>query len=148
MRGTAIGERVVSQANTPDYESGYDRVFGVRSPRKGRWIWDDRTNQLVLAEEYQEPTSDARVPVFGDSHYDGLVMTDGTICDSKRKFREYLKATGGAVASDYHDHWAERKAQRSRELRDTRERRETIGRSVYEVEKGYKPKRRYYDDPL
>lgn len=211
MRGTAAGEPVVSQANTVEFEAGYDSVFGCiwcqktddpivwkcpdcgaklcwpcklsnidcydtgrycpgcqknlpdsdgNTPTdwkalgyevegsRGRWIWDDRINKLVPAEEYQEPTGDGRVMVLGEAHYDGLVMTDGTVCDSRKKFREYLKATGCAVAGDYTEQLSERKVQRDRERADAKERRETIGRSIYQVEKGYRPARRYEDEPL
>jgi hypothetical protein len=148
MRGTAAGEPVVSQANTADFEAGYERAFGPSEPQKGRWIWDDRVSRLVPAEEYTEPTGDGRVMVLGEAHYDGLRMTDGTIVDSRRKYREYLKATGCAVAGDYSEHLSERKAQKQRERHDAKDRRETIGRSIYEVEKGYRPQRRYEDEPF
>lgn len=148
MRGTAAGEPVVSQANTPDFEAGYERAFGAREPEKGRWIWDDKAGKLVPADEYQEPLGDGRVMVLGEAHYDGLVMTDGTVCDSRRKYREYLKATGCAVAGDYSESLSEQKARKERERHDAKDRRETIGRSIYEVEKGYRPVRRYEDDPL
>lgn len=148
MRGTAAGEAVVSQANTPDFEAGYERAFGSSEPQKGRWIWDDRTNKLVPVEEYQEPTGDGRVMVLGEAHYDGLRMTDGTVVDSRRKYREYLKATGCAVAGDYSESLSEQKAKKERARNDAKDRRETIGRSIYQVEKGCRPVRRYEDDPL
>jgi len=133
VRGTAAGEPVVSQANTADFEAGYERAFGDRPAERGRWIYVEGQG-LIPADQYLEPVGDGRVMVVGDSHYDGAVAPDGTPIDTRRRHREYLKRTGLALAGDFSDDFRQ-KVRATEEREAAKEIRETVGRTWYEKEK-------------
>jgi hypothetical protein len=86
--------------------------------------------------DYRPP---ARVEISMDRHYENTAMTDGTDVGSRRKYNEYLKRTGMAPADDFKETWA--KAAKEREAiaqggHDSAERRDQIGRTIYQLEKG------------
>ena len=67
--------------------------------------------------------------------YSNLQATDGTPIDSRRKHAEYMKRNNLALSSDF----SEQTRQRDKvvaEQQESRERRETIGRALYTLEKG------------
>ena len=73
--------------------------------------------------------------------YGGLVATDGTMIDSRKKHREYMHRNGLALSDDYKQTWS--KAEQGREKffkgdHDHKERKQAIGRSIYELERGKK----------
>jgi hypothetical protein len=147
MRGTAANEAVVSQANTPEFEQGYERVFGNLQAQRGRWVWDAELGELVRSEDYRPQERALDAPIMTGRFYEGT-QVDGRDLGSRARYRDYLKETGCANASDYRDHWSERKAQKEHERHDRKDRKEAVGRAVYEViEKGKRPVRRYLDDP-
>lgn len=76
--------------------------------------------------------------VVGDSHYDGLRATDGTPIDTRRKHRDYMKAHGLTTADDFTETWKKAEADRKRLGAPSKERREEIGRALYNAEKGGK----------
>src|SRR5512145_1143689 len=103
-RGTVVGEPVVSQANTREYEQGYERSGLGKSPEakeKGRFIWDEERKCLVRAEDYRPPGHAVSAPIMVDRFYEGSRATDGTDIGSRRKHRAYMKAHGLAPADDY-----------------------------------------------
>jgi len=51
----------------------------------------------------------------GDRMYDGLVATDGTLINSRTKYRQYMKDKGVTHVSDYTNEWA--KAEKDRRER-------------------------------
>jgi len=114
MRGTAAGEAVVSQANTAEYEEGYDRIFGPRkSPQRGKWIWSEAEQKFVTLEEYIPPSTDAvSAPILAGRFYENMCALDGTDIGSRAKHKEYMKAKGYTVSSDYEETW--RKAEQAR----------------------------------
>jgi hypothetical protein len=138
VRGTAAGEAVVSQANTPQFEAGYDRVFGAKTVQRGRWVWDAEQGKLVPANEYKPPEHAIDAPIMVDRFYEGQVMQDGTPVGSRRRYANYLREHDVAHTSDFSDLFRE-KVHRSDELRTEKEIRETVGRSWYELEN---PRRR------
>lgn len=73
--------------------------------------------------------------VYGESHYDGARATDGTPIDTRRKHREYMKAHGLTTADDYTETWKKAEKDRKNIGAPNRERREQLGRAMYEVEK-------------
>jgi hypothetical protein len=87
----------------------------------------------ALGLETQEEAKNA--PICMDRFYENTKATDGTDIGSRRKHREYMKAHGLTTADDYTQTWSE--ASREREKRQTegfdhKERREVIGRALYE----------------
>lgn len=130
-----MSDEIRTRPVTHEFEEGFDKTFGnhLRANRKpGRTVYVWRDGKLVeVGEDWVEAP---RPPVFGDSHYDGMRATDGTDISSRTKHREYMKANGLALASDFTETWASAEKRRSQPQRDS-ERREQIGRALYEQEK-------------
>ena len=76
-----------------------------------RYRYDEATGTMY--EVATDAPVTPRVEISTDTHYDGLRATDGTAIDSRRKHREYLKATGLAMADDFKQTWAEAPAKRA-----------------------------------
>lgn len=132
-RGTVVGEGVVSQANTQEFEEGYERTFGpAKKVERGRWIWDESQQKLVRAEDYVPPVLAINAPVCSGRLYENVgTAHDGTPINSRKDYREYQKRTGVTQIGDFKDTWA--KAQKEREQhrqggteKDRRERREAL----------------------
>ena len=126
---------------TPEYEAGFDRIYGgprAQRPGRARYVWDAQASRLVEVGSDWEP-QDRRVPVVGDAHYDGLRSpVDGTDISSRTKHRNYMKATGLALADDYKGEWSQAEQRRARAASgdfDRKERRDAIGRAIYEAQR-------------
>lgn len=114
MRGLAAGEPIQSQAQTEEFDAGYDRTFGTPdgSEKGGRWIWDMRQGRLVKADEYQAEPRAVDAPIISDRIHEGTAFDDGErVRDlgSRRKRREFLREQGLAEASDFGPKWSERR---------------------------------------
>lgn len=108
-----------------------------------RFRWNEETGHLEeVGLDYKVPE---RLPVFGDAHYDGLRATDGTPIDTKAKHRQYMRDKGLTTIDDYTQTWKKQEEQRQ-EIRTTggnkAERREAIGRTIYQLEQRNRNKRR------
>lgn len=65
---------------------------------------------IEISRDFEEaPRQPLRVDV---SYMDGMRATDGADISSKRKRREYMRATGAADASDYTGTWAAARKER------------------------------------
>ena len=76
--------------------------------------------------------------VMVDWFYENTKATDGTDIGSRRKHREYMKAHGLTTADDFKETWKQAAAEREKMSRgdfDHKDRRETIGRAIYERSK-------------
>jgi hypothetical protein len=73
-----------------------------------RYRWDTELKKLVPAGNDRV----ARLPVFGEAHYDGLRATDGTPIDTKKKHRLYMQANNLTTSDDYKETWAKKAAER------------------------------------
>jgi hypothetical protein len=103
-----------------------------------RYWWNPETQALEPYAERQ--AAQARDLVFNDAHYDGLKTTDGVDISTRKKHREYMKATGLATADDFKETWAKKQVEMEQRRAGTfhdparsRELRETIGRTMYEL---------------
>lgn len=91
-RGMAAGERIVSQANTAEYGSGYDRTFGPREPQRGTWVADRDTGEMVPISEYVPPSGLARdAPIITGRIHEGLVAPDGTDIGTRSRRRAWMR---------------------------------------------------------
>ena len=137
-RGTAVGEPVVSQANSEAYDEGYVRNFGDHPPVRGKWIWDERQQRLVSAEDYIPESKAVDAPIMAGRFYENTAATDGSDISTRRRHRDYMKAHGLTTADDYRETW--KKAQERREaakqghIPDPK-RREVLARKMYEIDK-------------
>lgn len=95
----------------------------------------------LLGAEWTDAEKRAATPTEGIV-YGGLgVATDGTAIDSRTKHREYLKRNGLALTSDYAQHFEKAKEARAKAFSgesDTKERRETVARALYQQTRGRK----------
>ena len=105
------------------------RPFHPRANQNGM------VNVLELGDWRETPPA---LPVVIDRHYWNLTATDGTDIGSRTKHREYMRQNGLTTADDYKETWAKAEAYRAK-IRagdvDHKERRETIARTAYEMEK-------------
>lgn len=135
MRGSAAGEPIVSPASTPEYEKGYERVFGDRRPERGRWVMT--ANGLVPVEEYVPEPQARDAPIMVDRFYEGAKATDGTDIGSRRKHRQYMRDHNLTTFDDYKGEFArkvqEREAVKEGHLPD-KTRREAIARALYKMD--------------
>lgn len=95
-----------------------------------------RRFHINAAGECVEMGADVETPVRVElqtgGHYEGLRATDGTPIDTARRHREYLKATGLALESDFTR--TREEAPKARAVEQRRERRETLGRVTHYLE--------------
>lgn len=100
-----------------------------------KYRWDEEQQCLVEVDlNYRTPE---RLPVVGDSHYDGLRATDGTPIDTRAKHREYMRANGLTTADDFTETWKKASESRAEFLAtggDHKGRRESIERTIYQLE--------------
>jgi hypothetical protein len=74
-------------------------------------------------------------PIVMDRFYENTSTIDGTDIGSRRKYKEYLRKTGYTNSSDFTNEWkkaAEERAQIQSGEHDKKERREAVGRAMYE----------------
>lgn len=105
-----------------------------------KWVFDEETKELVeVTPDYDG--AERRAPVGTEElTYGGMRATDGADISSKRKLREYLRATGLTLADDYKQTWAKAaeergKAYTAQDPVRRKEIREAVGRAAYELEK-------------
>lgn len=95
-----------------------------------RYVWNNETQTLdEIGLDVELP---ARVELATGGHYEGLRATDGTRIDTAKRHREYMKANGLAVESDFTRTRAEAPKQRAAE--EKRARREAVGRITHSLE--------------
>lgn len=104
-----------------------------------RWVYTEGGRPLPepyeVADDYQPPV---RVEIAAGALYDGQRALDGTDVSTRRRFNEYMRRNGYALADDFKGEWA--KAAQSREdFRAGRRKdptlRDAIGRAAYQLEK-------------
>jgi hypothetical protein len=143
-RGTAAGERVISQAGTETFRSEYDRIFGERAPKRGRWVQDPETGELVDAESYAPPERAIDAPICAGRFYENVPspLGDGKVFASRSDYNGYLREKGLTPTADYDKpggEWDRAEARRQNGLaaspESRRDRQERLGRHLYEVEK-------------
>jgi hypothetical protein len=99
-RGMAVGEPIVSQAQTKAWDENFDGTFGEPSKERGRFVWDDVQQKLVRpGEQTQRRAIDA--PVMAGRFYEGAVATDGTDIGTRAKREGYMRKHGLADADDF-----------------------------------------------
>jgi hypothetical protein len=140
----AAGEPINSQANTKDFEEGYERTFGrVEGKKGGKWVYDEKLQKFVDIAHYQPEERALDAPILSGRFYEEAgVATDGTPIDSKPKHREYMRSHGLTIDSDYKEQQKKDTAVRENFYQtgnmtdaDRRQRREDVGRTAYELSK-------------
>lgn len=144
--GTPVVE---SRTVTPEYAAGHERAFGKGSdePRKAkrtRYRWNPELKRMVEIGGPDDPGApdegaDARTRVLTDLYMDGVRTFDSNEdIGSRKKRREYMRRNGLSDMSDWKGYWAKKEKERAAIMRGedpTGERRQMIGRLVYEQSK-------------
>lgn len=106
-----------------------------------RFRYDEIIKEMVPVPD-DWTGAERRAPVATEALvYGGLQATDGTPLDSRRRHREYMQSRGLALMGDFKETGPKADARRRETLMgqaDKRERREAIGRALYEQKKGRK----------
>lgn len=146
-RGTVVGEPIVSQAQTEEWDEGYERTFGERPQREpGRRSYVYRGGRLVERggpddTGFYDEADDARNHVVSDLYMVGAHALDGTDIGSRVKRRRYMQERDLVDMDDFKESW--RNAEKVREsIRDgthgAAERRQMIGKALYEESKKHR----------
>lgn len=100
-----------------------------------RYRYDEATKQMVEVGAEWTDTPRRAQTATEELTYGGVRATDGTPINSRKKHREYMKEKGLAMAGDFTGTWERAAADRERVSRgenDRTERRDAIGRALYE----------------
>lgn len=104
-----------------------------------RYRFDEASQSMVeVSSVYMGEGYSAGGRVSEGEIYDGARTLDGVDISSRKKRREYMKATNTTDPSDYKRHWVDtkEKIEAYRAGARDKDRREALGRAAYEVEKG------------
>lgn len=134
-KGMVAGRPIQTGTVTEEYESGFDRTFGERKKERGRWVYTAE-GPVRVGEDWTP--ADRQAPRRSEEEvYGRVAATDGTDLSTRRRHREYMKANGLAMHSDYTETWEKAKKQRDNIAAggkfDTERRREAVARAMYEV---------------
>lgn len=143
-RGMVAGQAITTQAQTKEFDEGYERIFGDRrKPCRGRFVWSDEAQAMVEVGADWEPTDAEKMPVFTDRYMENDRAVDGTDISNRTRRRNYMKARGLADANDFTQHIEKKEKERAAFLAGKDHDptlHNTIGRALYEARK--KGKRR------
>jgi hypothetical protein len=114
-----------------------------------RWWFNPETKEMQ-DHPYRPPEERSGLQLITDAWYEGARAPDGTDIGSRTKHRNYLKATGLAVADDYKGVWAAAEKKREAIAKGEHEPtnralREKIERSIAKAKAGYRPRLPRYD---
>ena len=97
-----------------------------------RYVWDEKAKALVeVGAEWTD--AERRAQTVTEELVYGNAQINGVDVSSRKKHREYLKATGLAMASDFTEHTPKVRAEKLARTAEKREIRETVGRALYEL---------------
>ena len=106
----------------------YYRPFSLHADEHG-FVEEKYSN------EGPNPEMAKHAPILMDRFYENTAATDGEDIGSRRKHREYMKRNNVTSTSDYTLEWANAANEREKIRKgenDRQERREQIGRAMYE----------------
>lgn len=139
-RGMVVGEKIVSQAMTKEYEKNHARIFGEPDPdfpRGVRFIWDPVAKELVPATGTSERVA-VNAPILSGRFYENTAATDGADIGSRKRHRDYMKRNNLAMHDDFKGDFSkaakEREAIRNGDY-DRKGRREDVARALYQTHK-------------
>lgn len=130
-RGMVAGRPITTQAQTSEWDEGYERIFGRdRKHVRGRFVYRD--GQAINVDEDWTDAERRAQTATEELIYSGVKATDGTPINTRRRHREYLKQNGLCMASDYSPEYQANEAAR-RDRQETKEYREQASRDVYKI---------------
>jgi hypothetical protein len=141
-KGMVAGKAITTKDMelTKAFEEGYEATFGAdRKPIRGRWKYTENGKPLAEPVDLNADWSDTTRSTGHKSEeeiYGRTVATDGTDLSTRTRHREYMRANGLSMASDFTEHWKQADKQRAAIQAgesDTKERREIIGRALHDA---------------
>lgn len=134
-RGMVAGQPIQTQAQSKEWDEGYERVFGNGSKVRGKFRWDAERGEMVpIGSDWTDAERRAPAPTE-ELTYGGIKATDGTPINSRKKHREYLKQNGLAMSSDFSDSYRE-KVWADKERAQDKHRREAVERTWHQHTEG------------
>ena len=131
-RGMVAGQPIQTQAQTKEFDEGYERVFGsVRNKSRGRFVYRDG-QAVSVDEDWTDAERRAQTATEELTYGGARTPGDGVDISSRKKHREYLKANDLAMASDYSPSYMEREAGR-RDREETKKVRAQVDRDVHKI---------------
>lgn len=105
-RGMVAGQTIQTQAQTAEYDAGYERTFGKGGGERGRFVYRD--GQLVRVDQ---DWTDAEKRGFRSEEevYGHDTTADGVDISSRRKRKDFMTAAGVTDFSDFSPEWHEKK---------------------------------------
>lgn len=102
-RGMVAGQAITTQAQTKEFDEGYDRIFGPdRKPVRGRFVYDAAAGGMVeVGVDWEDPGRPTTGRKSEDEIYGNLRATDGADISSRKKQRDYMRANNVTHADDY-----------------------------------------------
>lgn len=101
------GQAITTQAQTKEFDEGYERVFGKGGGERGRFICRD--GELVRVDSGWTDAEKRAETMTEELVHGKTTTSDGVDISSRKKRREYMNATGVTDFSDYSDGWRERR---------------------------------------
>ena len=114
-RGMVAGQVITTQAQTKEFDEGYERIFGKGGGERGRFVYRDGGLVRVDADWTDAET---RAGKSEEEVYGHLQTPDGVDISSRRKRREYMAATGVTDSSDYSPGFLEKRRKEIRREQD------------------------------
>lgn len=134
------------------FDEGYERVFGKRRERNQgkRYVYREvapgQVESFEVGEEWL-PTNRNEGRRSEEEVFGKLQALDGTDISTRKRHREYMRANGLTLAGDYDapgGHWdkaAERRAEAFTRGPDSKTRRESIEKAIYQLTEGKRKRR-------
>lgn len=126
-RGMVAGQAIITQAQSAEYDDGYERIFGKdRKPQRGRFVWSKEAQAMVEVGADWDDAPRKAPHVTEEIIYGNLRTTDGVDISSRRKRREYMRATGVTDSSDFSPGFYERVKKDKRNEQDRQRKQDLI----------------------
>ena len=101
---------------------------------KRTYKYDKNQGKLIEITKQKQGPADKKVFV-SDTHYDGLVATDGTDIGTRKKHREYMKQNNLTTVDDFTNSWPEARESRENYMQNGGTfRKEDISRAIHKIE--------------
>lgn len=138
-RNPITGDLIKTKVNSEEYKRNLEKLFGDKPPTRGKWKQDPDTGRMVPIEEwYSKPKEEG--PLTFINHFEAYESpTSGKIINNKREHLNDLHASGCRVYEGRQQEAKEAakwRAEQDRKL--DRKLTETLNRTMYEIEHGYR----------
>jgi hypothetical protein len=123
-RGMVAGQPIQTQAQSREFDEGYERVFGKGGGERGRFVYRD--GQMVRVDSDWTDAERRSQTLTEELVHGKTVTTDGVDISSRKKRREYMQATGVTDSSDFSPGWFERTKKEKRTEQDRQRRTDMV----------------------